>query len=357
MISVDFIAGISAGAVTTLVMHPLDLLKVRLQVDDFKAAAAQSTTMNIKANSIPSVEAVVVTTTHGRIARIFSTFSSYRDVYRGLSINLVGNTVSWGLYFGLYNEFKRALIPGPNSSSSSNRSSSSSDGGGGRVNNANQQHLYLVSALSAGITTSFLTNPLWVLKTRLLGTARTPAGSNGVSAIDNGRVVQGLVRILHTEGVRALWRGFVPGLFGVVQGSLQFTIYEDIKHRRLAHHPVPSPIFNNTDNNNNDHSNSAIGSSSAKQLPTLEYLTISAVSKLVATVMLYPYQLVRSRMQLLPNTTQRAFDILTLTVRTEGGVRALYKGLGANLLRVVPSTCITFLVYEKVHYFVGQHQW
>lgn len=361
MVSVDFIAGISAGAVTTLVMHPLDLLKVRLQVDDFKAAAA----MNIKANSIlpsssssPSsvIEAVVVTTTHGRIARIFSTFSSYRDVYRGLSINLVGNTVSWGLYFGLYNEFKRALIPEPSSSSSSGDSSKSGD----RVNNANQQHLYLVSALSAGITTSFLTNPLWVLKTRLLGTARIPAngGSNGVNTIDNGRVVQGLMRILHTEGVRALWRGFLPGLFGVVQGSLQFTIYEDIKYRRLARHPVPSLICDSDDLDSAiGNSSSSSSSSSAKQLPTLEYLTISAVSKLVATVMLYPYQLVRSRMQLLPNTTQRAFDILTLTVRTEGGVRALYKGLGANLLRVVPSTCITFLVYEKVHYFAGQHHW
>jgi solute carrier family 25 folate transporter 32 len=356
MVNTDFIAGISAGAVTTLVMHPLDLLKVRLQVDDFRAAAAaanpsiNSSSIASSSSSSPSLSlSLPATTTHGRIARIFSTFTSYRDVYRGLSINLVGNTVSWGLYFGLYNEIKSVLIP-PRLGNSINSSDSSSVG-------VNPQHLYLVSALFAGVTTSFLTNPLWVLKTRLLGTPRVAAaaagsasGSGADAAGQSGRVVQGLAHILRTEGVRALWRGFVPGLFGVVQGSLQFTIYEDFKHRRLAHYPNNPPAASG--------SNSSVNA----QLPTLEYLTISAVSKLLATVMLYPYQLVRSRMQVqnsaLPNAATgatvplRAMAILHMTVRTEGGISALYKGLGANLLRVVPSTCITFLVYEKVHHFL-----
>lgn len=37
-LNADFIAGISAGAVTTLVVHPLDLIKVRLQVDSSAAS-------------------------------------------------------------------------------------------------------------------------------------------------------------------------------------------------------------------------------------------------------------------------------------------------------------------------------
>lgn len=356
MVSTDFIAGISAGAVTTLVMHPLDLLKVRLQVDDFRAAAAAAAAASPNSSRIASSSSPLLlpaTTTHGRLARIFSTFTSYRDVYRGLSINLVGNTVSWGLYFGLYNEIKSVLIP-PRLGNSIN----SSCGGGTSTSNVriNQQHLYLLSALLAGVTTSFLTNPLWVLKTRLLGTPRATAAGNGAADVvagQSGHVVRGLAHILRTEGVRALWRGFVPGLFGVVQGSLQFTIYEDFKHRRLVHYP-DSP------------EGAAAGAGGANtQLPTLEYLTISAVSKLLATVMLYPYQLVRSRMQVQnsaahnaatgttgPAVPLRAMEILRMTVRTEGGISALYKGLGANLLRVVPSTCITFLVYEKVHHFL-----
>jgi len=32
------------------------------------------------------------------------------------------------------------------------------------------------------------------------------------------------------------------------------------------------------------------------------------------------------------------------------GFLGFYKGLGPNLLRVVPSTCVTFLVYENVRW-------
>ena len=228
MVSTDFIAGISAGAVTTLVMHPLDLLKVRLQVDDFRAAAAAAAaaaspnSSRIASSSSPLL--LPATTTHGRLARIFSTFTSYRDVYRGLSINLVGNTVSWGLYFGLYNEIKSVLIP-PRLGNSIN---SSGDGGTSNVR-INQQHLYLLSALLAGVTTSFLTNPLWVLKTRLLGTPRATAAGSGAADVvagQSGHVVRGLAHILRTEGVPgSLGAGLCRGCLASCRGvcSLQST--------------------------------------------------------------------------------------------------------------------------------------
>lgn len=326
MVNVEFVAGISAGAVTTLVMHPLDLIKVRLQVDDYHPFPSGSG--NIQ-NAKPSMT--------GKVARILKSFTSYKDLYRGLRVNLVGNTVSWGLYFALYNELKRTLIiPSQNLDSRIQTNSEEEDNINIPISlpQFSNQHLYLGCALIAGTTTSFLTNPLWVLKTRLLGTSRS-----GVA----GQVPATLSNIIRTEGLRALWRGFVPSLFGVMQGSLQFTIYEDLKQRRLQYHET---------------------------LPIVEYLSISATSKIIATVMLYPYQLVRSRMQM-PITSSksssssstvsassgvRALDVLRTTIRTEGGIFALYKGLGANLLRVVPSTCITFLVYEKVLHFMNQEK-
>lgn len=36
------------------------------------------------------------------------------------------------------------------------------------------------------------------------------------------------------------------------------------------------------------------------------------------------------------------------------GFLGFYKGLGPNLLRVVPSTCVTFLVYENVRWSLPQ---
>ncbi len=32
----------------------------------------------------------------------------------------------------------------------------------------------------------------------------------------------------------------------------------------------------------------------------------------------------------------------------EEGVRGFYRGLGTNLVRVLPGTCVTFVVYENL---------
>lgn len=347
MVNAEFVAGLSAGAATTLIMHPLDLIKVRLQVDDYYRARTNT-------NTGLGTQATGMT---GRVRHILASFTSYKDLYRGLGVNIVGNTVSWGLYFALYNRLKRELLV---------YGSGSGNGSGADGKQViQQQHLYLAAAMMAGTTTSFLTNPLWVLKTRMLGTsAAAPPTASNSPGVNPTVAKESLRSILRNEGLPALWRGFVPGLFGVVQSSLQFTVYEDLKQRRLKYHrrrQEQESAFNSDGEGNS----TSGGDGKGQQLPTLEYLSISACSKIIATVLLYPYQLVRSRMQMphRPQTptsataaaaatpvkhTVSAFRILAHTVRTEGGYTALYKGLGANLLKVVPSTCITFLVYEKV---------
>lgn len=63
---------------------------------------------------------------------------------------------------------------------------------------------------------------------------------------------------------------------------------------------------------------------------------------------MYPTQVIKSRLQ---NSHQSSTTILQVTRNlyfNEGGLRAFYKGLSANIVRVVPATCITFVVYEHV---------
>jgi len=45
-------------------------------------------------------------------------------------------------------------------------------------------------------------------------------------------------------------------------------------------------------------------------------------------------------------------DTVVKVVQGEG-VRGLFKGLSTNLLRVVPSAAITFVVYEQVAVLLG----
>ncbi|KAH9483001.1 Mitochondrial folate transporter/carrier [Psilocybe cubensis] len=76
---------------------------------------------------------------------------------------------------------------------------------------------------------------------------------------------------------------------------------------------------------------------------------MSITSKLAALSVTYPYQVVRSRIQ---NDAQAAmFPTIPATIKRTWaleGTRGFFRGLGTNLVRVLPGTGITFVVYENI---------
>ena len=74
---------------------------------------------------------------------------------------------------------------------------------------------------------------------------------------------------------------------------------------------------------------------------------MAACSKVVAVSVTYPYQVVRARLQDQEQKYAGIRDIVRRTYALEG-VAGFYKGLTANLAKVVPAISITFLVYESV---------
>ena len=170
-----------------------------------------------------------------------------------------------------------------------------------------------------GVFTTICTNPIWVIKTRMLSTSYSFDGAY-YSMYD------GLRQIYRSEGLRGFYRGLVPSLFGVSHGALQFTIYEKLKISRKNHK-----------------------SSENAPLSNLDYLSLSGLSKLIAGAVTYPYQVVRSRLQTYEaqRTYRGVFDVMAQVSRQEG-VKGFYKGLVPNTLRILPSTCVTFVVYENM---------
>lgn len=98
---------------------------------------------------------------------------------------------------------------------------------------------------------------------------------------------------------------------------------------------------------------------------------MSGGSKLGALSLTYPYQVVRSRIQvttyphstgiyvlrapmsllLQNNATTHLYPTIPATVKrtwTQEGFKGFYRGLGTNLVRVLPGTCVTFVVYENL---------
>lgn len=83
---VESVAGFSAGVVSCLAAHPLDLLKNRLQ-------------LNTKSRSRPGDSFRI-------LRNVIRDEGGARALYRGLWPNLLGNSLGWGLYFLFYGNLK-----------------------------------------------------------------------------------------------------------------------------------------------------------------------------------------------------------------------------------------------------------
>ncbi|EAU82456.1 mitochondrial FAD carrier protein [Coprinopsis cinerea okayama7 len=286
------VAGLSAGVVTTLVMNPLDLLKIKFQVNTGKPVGGMGMQMWLALKGIQQSQ-------------------GWKGLYRGISPNIAGNASSWGLYFLFYQMLKKRAA-------------------GGDVMKPLSAPEYLLCSAQASAVTAVITNPFWLIRVRMFATtADTPDAYRGLW--------DGLTRIFKTEGVPGLFRGTTLALVGVGNGAIQFMAYEKMKgwaferKRRKA-----------------EREGMHYDQNTAK-LSNFTYSVMSITSKLIALATTYPYQVVRSRVQ--NNLQQDQFPNIPTTVKRtwkNEGVKGFYRGLGTSLVRVLPGTCVTFVVYENV---------
>lgn len=339
------VAGIGAGAVATMCMNPLDLIKVKFQVDRSPVRPLFSGGLGASSNWS--------TWTGGRVGRdmMQSLRAIVRDqgvagLYRGVCTNIVGNSLSWGLYFLWYTQMKDLIAHGDET-----------------LRLSPGQHLLAASV--SGCASAWLTNPIWVVKVRMFShapvrTARAGAGGTGGAASAHEMRIytglwDGLRSIYRTEGVRGWYRGAGLSLLGVSNGAIQFTVYESLKRwrsgvamRRAGGDAGSVP-------------------EGGVKLSNMEYILCSGGSKTLAICATYPYQVVRSRVQNYSaasrttgapksSASNAEFPTALATIRStfarEGGIRAFYKGLTATFIRVLPSTCVTFVVYEQIAWFL-----
>lgn len=78
---------------------------------------------------------------------------------------------------------------------------------------------------------------------------------------------------------------------------------------------------------------------------------IGAFSGSFGASVVYPINLIRTRLQAQgtkahPRVYGSAMDCARITIRKEG-VKGLFKGITPNLLKVIPSVSITYVVYEN----------
>jgi solute carrier family 25 folate transporter 32 len=120
------VAGLLAGATSTAVLQPIDVIKVRYQVWN---------------RAYPSLV--------GAFTSIIRE-EGIRALYKGLTPAMLGSSVSWGLYLHLY-ENAKAFIGSKRHSDGSRLSYWEN----------------MLAATSAGCTVVLITNPIWMIKTRM----------------------------------------------------------------------------------------------------------------------------------------------------------------------------------------------
>ena len=281
------VGGFTGGIVATFSLHPFEVFKTRFAVND------GSNVVKHKYTGLGDALKVIYKT------------NGIKGFYQGVSPNLIGSGVSWGLFLYLYEKFKSGL----------------SDGREITLNNQ------LIAACSSGVTTLTLTNPIWVVKTRMILQSNTSTNNSYYR-----NVFDGLSKIWGGEGIRGLYRGYVAGVIGVSHGVVQIVSYDRLKSIYRQYYLA------------------------TEDTPWYVYLSLSAISKVFAVTSTYPYQVVRFRIQSHNQLYKGVIQTTVLTARNEG-VHGFYKGMLPSLLRLTPATCITMFLYEytlKLHKYLYQ---
>ncbi|KAF8716442.1 hypothetical protein HU200_019319 [Digitaria exilis] len=201
--------------------------------------------------------------------------------------------------------------------------------------------LRLGAGACAGIIAMSATYPMDMVRGRItVQTDKSPYQYRGM--------FHALGTVYREEGFRALYRGWLPSVIGVVPYvGLNFAVYESLKDWLLQTNPL--------------------GLANDNELHVVTRLGCGAVAGTIGQTVAYPLDVIRRRMQMVgwshadsivTGQSKEALqyngmiDAFRKTVRHEG-FGALYKGLVPNSVKVVPSIAIAFVTYEVVKDVLG----
>ncbi|RYH09864.1 solute carrier family 25 protein [archaeon] len=131
--------------------------------------------------------------------------------------------------------------------------------------------------------------------------------------------------IYREEGLAGLYTGLVPALLLTSHGAIQFAIYEHMKTLAFA-------LYHGTEQ------------------PAWVSLLLGGGSKIIASTVTYPYQVIKSRLQQRQDSHSTRYrgtvDCIRRIWRSDGWM-GFFRGCIPNALKVAPGSALTFVVYEE----------
>jgi solute carrier family 25 folate transporter 32 len=187
-------AGLSAGAVSTVLLLPLDNIKVRLQVHEGENGLSK-----------PGMKRSKHLGGSLRLLRGLIRHEGVKGLYQGLTPAVLGSAVSWGGFFFVYEGLKRELKDRKGSPPGGNQTLTSWDN-------------FQLACLSGAVMVA-ITNPVWLIKLRMqLQMKKASQQLQSFHQPYNG-MVDAARTIVREEGFWALYKGAGPALLLTSHGG------------------------------------------------------------------------------------------------------------------------------------------
>ena len=285
-----------AAGFSTILMYPLDSVKFRIMSQDgTKQHTYHQAGRDFK----------------GMIPAVYDTYRNegLRTLYRGCCLSLFGSVFAWGVYMFLY-KYMTAMY----SELCEQKRSVLVD--------------YSASLLASTITAS-VSNPLWLIKTRMQLQDRSAAN---ITYYKN--FFHGIREVVRHEGVRALWKGLLPQMMLSIPNAAYLPLYESMKHSILQQRTQGD----------------------TRPLTLVEILFCTLTAKSVAAIVSNPLLVIKTKIQDHRNVTASgASDLRYANIRSvvstvmscEGFFRGLvFRGLAGSLAQTIPRSTAHILMYE-----------
>jgi len=230
--------------------------------------------------------------------------------YQGIGSSLIAMMCSMYSYFATHDTIKRFLL----------------DSTGLKELSAT---LDLLAGYTAGVITAVLTEPIWMINTRLALQKR-----RGAKKDDDADYYEGVIdcaqKVWKKDGMPGFFKG-LPGALGTVMNSaIQIGCYEQLRKLVLRRA-----------------NGEAMGATTA--------FFLGAISKMIATLLTYPLTTVGTRMQNQKGDKDGetkpkysgTVDCATKMLATEG-IASFYHGLRPRLFQMVLQNAFKFMFYERI---------
>ncbi|KAJ2845326.1 hypothetical protein J3B02_004712 [Coemansia erecta] len=281
------LSGAGGGIISMAVTYPLITVGTRLQVQrNNNDASAYSGNMDA-------------------LRKIFAN-EGIAGLFSGLESAIFGAAVTNGVYYYFFEAVKAAFERASKRKSMTTVES-------------------MVSGAVAGAMTCIITNPIWVVNTRLTVKQKKLKQAEGNSSDEETpSTLKAFAEIIREDGVLSLWQGLIPALILVINPIIQYTAFEQLKNKVER----------------------------VRKLGSLDFFVLGAISKLCATSVTYPYILIKSRMQLKQSKNENErysslMDGLRKVIANEG-IAGLYKGIESKLLQSVLTASLLFMSKEAL---------